>query len=251
MYSGLDGREHRVQHRANIRLDGILMHVIDEHGQLRRTLRCPMPPAACARIRDARPASPVPAPASAPTVERIVSINGSIQIAGQKIQVGAVHARKIVDVALDDHPVTIHDGQVAVAAVPHHSTTELNRTKTQTPDHGNGAGINTGECSAMNRMRQPIPTSGAKPELAVLNKTRRHVRAGGHRGVEFRAQLRHWLTQNDRRKDELKRNPVMLWAQAMETARVGFHDRGGDRSPAAGCWCERRFKDPVASPAPV
>jgi Transposase and inactivated derivatives len=117
--------------RVRVRLDGVLMHVIDEHGQLRRTLRCPLPPAACARIRDARPASAIPAPASAPTVERIVSINGSIQVAGQKIQVGAVHARKIVDVALDEHTVTIYDGQAAVAAVPRHSTTELNRTKTK------------------------------------------------------------------------------------------------------------------------
>jgi hypothetical protein len=44
--------------RVRIRLDGILLHVIDEQNQLRRTLRCPLPPTACARIRDARPAVP-------------------------------------------------------------------------------------------------------------------------------------------------------------------------------------------------
>ena len=121
----------------------------------------------------------------------------------------------------------------------------------QTPDHGNVAGINAGENSAMNRTRQLMPRSGAKPELAMLNKARWHVRAGGHRSVEFRAELRHWLTQNDRRKDELKRNPVVLWAQPTETARIGLHDRGDDRPAAVRSRCKRRFKDPVASPAPM
>jgi hypothetical protein len=85
--------------RVRVRLDGVLLHVIDEAGQLRRTLRCPLPPSACGRLRDARPASPVSPPATPPTVERIVSINGSIQVAGQKIQVGGVHVRTLVTVA--------------------------------------------------------------------------------------------------------------------------------------------------------
>jgi hypothetical protein len=64
--------------RIRVRLEGILLHVTDEAGQLRRTLRCPLPPTACGRIRDARPASPVPPPATAPSVERVVSVTGSI-----------------------------------------------------------------------------------------------------------------------------------------------------------------------------
>jgi hypothetical protein len=65
--------------RVRVRLDGFLMHVIDEAGQLRRTLRCPLPPTECGRIRDARPASALPGPAASDDgVERIVSINGSI-----------------------------------------------------------------------------------------------------------------------------------------------------------------------------
>lgn len=115
--------------RVRIRLDGILLHVIDDAGHLRRTLRCPLPPTALGRIRDARPASPVPPPATAPTVERIVSINGSFQVAGQKVQVGKVHARKLVTVALDEHTITVYDAETPIAAVPRRSTTNLNRTK--------------------------------------------------------------------------------------------------------------------------
>jgi len=115
--------------RVRIRFDGILMHVIDEHDQLRRTLRCPLPPSACARIRGARPGSTIPPPAPTPDVERVVSINGSIQVASQKIQVGVVHARKLVSVALDEHTVTVYDNDAPIKAVPRRSTTNLNRTK--------------------------------------------------------------------------------------------------------------------------
>ncbi|NJC10840.1 hypothetical protein F4558_000666 [Micromonospora profundi] len=40
----------------------------------------------------------------------------------QKVQVGKVHARKLVIVALDEHNVTVYDAD---------STTDLNRTKTK------------------------------------------------------------------------------------------------------------------------
>ncbi len=115
--------------RVRVRVDGILLHVIDEAGQLRRTLRCPLPPTACGRIRDARPASVIPPPATAPTVERVVSINGSIQVAGQRIQVGKIHARTLVTVALDEHTVTVYDADTPIAAVPRRSTTDMNRVK--------------------------------------------------------------------------------------------------------------------------
>ncbi|MEU5949900.1 IS481 family transposase [Micromonospora sp. NPDC047465] len=115
--------------RVRVRLDGVLLHVVDEAGQLRRTLRCPLPPTALGRIRDARPASPVPPPATAPTVERVVSVNGSFQVAGQKIQVGKVHARKIVTVVLDEHTVTVYGADTPITAVPRRSTTDLNRTR--------------------------------------------------------------------------------------------------------------------------
>jgi hypothetical protein len=62
-------------------------------------------------------------------VRRVVSIQGALQVAGQKIQVGRVHARKIVDVTLDETTVTIHHDGELLTAVPRRSTTELNRTK--------------------------------------------------------------------------------------------------------------------------
>jgi hypothetical protein len=105
------------------------MHVIDEQNQLRRTLPCPLPPTAWTRLRDARPASAVPPPAPAPDAERIVSVNGSIQVAGQTIRVGVVHARKQVTVVLDEHTITVYDNDAPIKAVPRRSTTNLNRTK--------------------------------------------------------------------------------------------------------------------------
>jgi hypothetical protein len=107
-----------VGQRVRVRLDGVLLHVIDQAGQLRRTLRCPLPPSACGRIRDARSATSVPPPAAAPAAERVVSITGSIKVAGQRIQVGVVHARKLVSVALDEHTVTVYDADTTIAAVP-------------------------------------------------------------------------------------------------------------------------------------
>jgi hypothetical protein len=58
-----------------------------------------------------------------------VSINGSIQVAGQKIQVGKIHARKLVTVVLDEHTVTVYNNDTPIKAVPRRSTTNLNRTK--------------------------------------------------------------------------------------------------------------------------
>lgn len=59
----------------------------------------------------------------------VASINGSIQVAGQKIQVGKVHARKLVTVTLEEHTVTVYDAGTPIKAVPRRSTTDLNRTK--------------------------------------------------------------------------------------------------------------------------
>ncbi|MFG2103569.1 hypothetical protein ACGFJ5_23570 [Micromonospora echinaurantiaca] len=47
-----------------------------------------------------------------------MSVNGSIQVAGQKIQVGKVHARKLVTIALGEHTVAIYDADAPIRAVP-------------------------------------------------------------------------------------------------------------------------------------
>jgi hypothetical protein len=119
---------HLAGQRVRIRLDGILLHVVDEAGTLQRTLRSPLTAAGCARLRDARPAGPPPPPdPDGVSVDRVVGIQGTIQVAGQKVRVGRVHARKVVSVLLEETTLTVHDGQAVIVAVPRLSTTDVNR----------------------------------------------------------------------------------------------------------------------------
>lgn len=130
--------------RIRIRLDGILLHVIDDAGQLRRTLRCPLPPTAPGRIRDARPASPVPPPATAPTVERIVSNNGSIQVAGQRIQnrQGPRPQTRHRRPRRTHHHRLRHRDPDRGRSPPQHHRTEPHQS--QTPDHHPGSASPSG-----------------------------------------------------------------------------------------------------------
>jgi hypothetical protein len=113
---------------VRIRVDGILLHVIDEAGRLRRTLRSPLTAAACARLRGARPAGPPPPPdRDGERVDRVVGIQGTIQVAGQKVRVGRVHARKVVHVLIEETTLTVYDGQAVIVVVPRRSTTDVNR----------------------------------------------------------------------------------------------------------------------------
>jgi hypothetical protein len=119
---------HLAGQRVRIRLDGILLHAIDEAGNLRRTLRCPLTAAACARLRDVRPAGPPPPlDPDGVSVDRVVGIQGTINVAGQKVRVGRVHARKVVRVLIEETTLTVHDGQAVIVAVPRHSITDVNR----------------------------------------------------------------------------------------------------------------------------
>jgi hypothetical protein len=56
-----------------------------------------------------------------------VGIQGTINVAGQKVRVGRVHARKVVQVLIEGTTVTVYDGQAVIVAVPRQSTTEVNR----------------------------------------------------------------------------------------------------------------------------
>ena len=60
-------------------------------------------------------------------MDRVVGVQGTIQVAGQKVRVGRVHARKVVRVHVEETTLTVYDGQAAVVVVPRHSTTEVNR----------------------------------------------------------------------------------------------------------------------------
>jgi transposase InsO family protein len=116
--------------RVTLRMDGTQMMVITSDGELARTMPCPVPAADRYRLRGARKAAASPAPPSGPvTVQRRVSSRGGIMVATQKIQVGLVHAGKIVTVTAEDHAFRlIIDGQAA-GVVPRTTTREIHRYK--------------------------------------------------------------------------------------------------------------------------
>jgi hypothetical protein len=118
--------------RARIRLDGQLMHVITQDGVLWRTLPCPIPPGQRHRLQGVRLAGPGPLPGATATVQRRVSSRGGIQVACQKIQVGLVHAGKIVTVITENNSFRlVIDGETA-AVVPRTTSREIVRYKAYT-----------------------------------------------------------------------------------------------------------------------
>ena len=106
------------------------MMVITSDGELARTMPCPVPAGDRYRLRGARKAAAAPLPPSGPvTVQRRVSSRGGIMVATQKIQVGLVHAGKIVTVTAEDHAFRlVIDGQAA-GVVPRTTTSEIHRYK--------------------------------------------------------------------------------------------------------------------------
>jgi len=116
--------------RVTLRMDGTQMAVISGDGELLRTLPCPVPAGERYRLRGARKAAASPPPTAGPvTVQRRVSSRGGIMVAAQKIQVGLIHAGKIVTVTAEDHSFRlVVDGQ-AVPVVPRTTTREIHRYK--------------------------------------------------------------------------------------------------------------------------
>jgi transposase InsO family protein len=116
--------------RVTLRMDGTQMTVISGDGELLRTLPCPVPAADRYRLRGARKAAASPVPVPGPvTVQRRVSSRGGIMVATQKIQVGLVHAGKIVTITAEDHSFRLAiDGQT-VGVVPRTTTSEIHRYK--------------------------------------------------------------------------------------------------------------------------
>jgi transposase InsO family protein len=116
--------------RVTLRMDGTQMAVISGDGELLRTLPCPVPAGDRYRLRGARKAAASPLPPSGPvTVQRRVSSRGGIMVATQKIQVGLIHAGKIVTVTAGDHSFRlVIDGQ-AVGVVPRTTAREIHRYK--------------------------------------------------------------------------------------------------------------------------
>ncbi|WP_346115363.1 IS481 family transposase [Nonomuraea maheshkhaliensis] len=123
---------HLAGRRVTVRLDGITARVMDEDRQLLRAVPCPLPLAECLTLRNARPAgAPPTSPAGPVTVQRVVCSRGHFQVVGQKVQVGRVHARKILDVTVDDTHITVHDNGEPIRVVPRTTTQEITRIKSQ------------------------------------------------------------------------------------------------------------------------
>jgi transposase InsO family protein len=116
--------------RVIVRMDGTQMAVITGDGELARTMPCPVPAGDRYRLRGARKAAASPPPPSGPvTVQRRVSSRGGIMVATQKIQVGLIHAGKIVTVTAGDHSFRLAvDGQAA-GVVPRTTAREIHRYK--------------------------------------------------------------------------------------------------------------------------
>jgi len=133
--AGLAGAQFNVGYqlagqRVTLRMDGTQMMVITDDGELARTMPCPVPAGDRYRLRGAREAAAPPLPPSGPvTVQRRVSSRGGIMVATQKIQVGLIHAGKIVAVTAEDHSFRlVIDGQ-AVGVVPRTTAREIHRYK--------------------------------------------------------------------------------------------------------------------------
>jgi hypothetical protein len=133
--AGLAGSQFNVGYqlagqRVTLRMDGTQMTVITGDGELARTMPCPVPAGDRYRLRGARKAAASPPPPSGPvTVQRRVSSRGGIMVATQKIQVGLIHAGKIVTVTAEDHSFRlVIDGQAA-GVVPRTTASEIHRYK--------------------------------------------------------------------------------------------------------------------------
>jgi hypothetical protein len=106
------------------------MGVISHDGVLLRTLPGPVKPADRHRLRGARRSSTSPpGPAGPVTVQRRVSQRGQIMIATQRIQVGMIHARKIVTVTASDHSFQLDIDGETVTIVPRTTSREIHRHK--------------------------------------------------------------------------------------------------------------------------
>jgi transposase InsO family protein len=120
--------------RVTLRLDGHLVHVIDQ-GVLARTLPSPIPAPQRARLRGARLATtPLPPPPRDPLqVQRRVPRDGRVMVARQLLRVGATHAGKVVTVVVEDTCFRVLCDGEELAAHPRTSDHPITRFKAYAP----------------------------------------------------------------------------------------------------------------------
>jgi len=147
---GLGGRQlsvgqHHAGQQVTVRLDGHLAHVLLD-GRLVKTMPSPVPASTLHRLQGARaPVSPLQAPHGPTLVQRRVSSQGGIQVAGQKLQVGHGHAGTTVTVLVYDRHFELLDGPTPIKTLPRTGTKEVTRFKAydSKPNHDQGRQAST------------------------------------------------------------------------------------------------------------
>jgi hypothetical protein len=120
--------------RVTLRLDGPLAHILSG-GTVVRTVACPVPAQARARLRGARAGTPGPPRLpEALQVKRRVSVRGAIMIGGQRIQAGLPHAGKTAQVAIeaDTYQIAVENGIIITA--PRKNSRDIKRHKASNCD---------------------------------------------------------------------------------------------------------------------
>jgi hypothetical protein len=122
--------------RAVVQVTQQLLHIIVD-GQLVKTLASPFTAEQAAKLWGATKAEPLPAPpAGSVVVQRQVAERGQIQVAGQRLQVGMSHARKLVSVQVSDSAFRITDADgVLLKTIARTTTGEVTRHKAYTTKH--------------------------------------------------------------------------------------------------------------------
>lgn len=95
-------------------------HCAGEQRVLQATLPSPLPPSACGRLQEGRPAGPPPLlpPPGQQIAERTVSSVGGFMVAGQCVQLGRDYAHQVVTAHLDEETINVLHGHELITAIP-------------------------------------------------------------------------------------------------------------------------------------
>ena len=121
--------------RVSIRIENTTLMFFDpQTRELLRTRPNPLTWDQARKLRGARPAGPPPQPSAAPvTAQRVASNTGVIMIAGQKIALGRIHARRIVTVHVTAEVIAIDLGGDDTRTVRRTTTQPVRSLKAQQP----------------------------------------------------------------------------------------------------------------------